>query len=65
MFVRRQGKEGSGNHVIILDFKSNNCVRFISLYLCFIRQGRSTPRDMFRRQLEVIKNAMTDDIIIM
>jgi exonuclease III len=63
--VRCQDLEGVGNHLIILDIKSNKDVRIIGLYRCFVSQDGATPREMFKRKLYVIKNAMTDKSVIL
>jgi hypothetical protein len=33
--------------------------------ICFVSKERAMPREMFRRQLDIIKNAMTYNIVIM
>ena len=60
-YVRRTDLEGIGNGMVVIDFKSLKDYRLVNLYRVFNPQNGRTPTENFIAQLQLIKNAITQD----
>ena len=64
-YRRMKHLEGSESHIIIIDLEGRCPVkRIINVYRSFNPQNNASARENFIYQLEVIKNAMTTDCLI-
>ena len=58
--------EGLNSHLVILDIVNGcNIKQIINIYRCFNPQGIVTPREMFKYQLSLIKNAMIPKTVVL
>ena len=64
-YVRRQDLEGTNSNMIIMDIKLNKTLRIINMYRSFNPQNNVNPREKFIYQLDLIKNAMTQNTILL
>ena len=64
-YVRRIDLEGNGLHLIIFDIKTVVDLRVINVYRSFNPPNNGNPRDYFLSQLEHIRNAYTQNTILM
>ena len=64
-YKRRVDLEKEGLHVIILDVESSPPVRIITIYRTFNPQCGCTPRENFRKQLNIINDATTPSTILL
>ena len=63
-YKRNVNLEGKDSHLVIIDIKGNSEIkRVINIYRCFNPVGNVSPRDKFKYQLNLIKNAMTPKTI--
>ena len=60
-YVRKTDLEGVNNGLVIIDFKSLKNYRLINLYRVFNPQNGRTQTENFLNQLQLIKNAITQD----
>ena len=65
-YERKINLEGNDSHLIIIDCENGlkNKKRIINIYRSF-NPANETAKDLFERQLRLIKNAFNDDCIIM
>ena len=52
--------EGIDNHLVIIDFNASNPYRAVNLYRSFNPPNAETQMQHFQRQLELVRNAITD-----
>ena len=65
-YTRNLALEGNDSHLVIVDIADGIDInRIINVYRCFNPQGNVTPRDKFKYQLALIKNAVTRKTIIL
>jgi exonuclease III len=64
-YKRRSDLEKKNLHIIILDVGSTPATRIITIYRTFKPQDASTPRENFRRQLNVINEATTNSTVLL
>jgi len=64
-YKRRVDLEKEGLHVIILDVESSPPIRIITIYRTFNPQCGCTPRENFRKQLNIINDATTPSTILL
>ena len=64
-YVRRANLEGSNSNLLVIDILHGSTTRIINLYRSFAPQDNIGQREKFRYQLELIKNAMTQNTIIL
>ena len=64
-YKRRVDLEKEGLHVIILDVESSPPIRVITIYRTFNPQCGCTPRENFRKQLNIINDATTPSTILL
>jgi exonuclease III len=64
-YVRRKDLEGVNSHITIIDLKSKNDYRIINLYRSFNPRNDYTPLELFKYQVNIIKNCLTDRTIIL
>ena len=65
-YTRNFALEGNDSHLVIVDIADGIDInRIINVYRCFNPQGNVTPRDKFKYQLALIKNAVTQKTIIL
>ena len=64
-YLRRLDLEGVNSHMVVIDVKSNPGLRLITLYRSFNPQNQLHPRDFFKYQLELLKQATHDNTIIL
>ena len=64
-YIRRSDLESPDLHLIILDLKTKNKVRLITIYRTFNPQDDSTAREFFRKQLRAINEATVETTILM
>jgi hypothetical protein len=63
-FTRRKDLEGMNSNLIIIDIIQNKPVRLINIYRSFRPQDNVTPREKFKYQLGLVKNAMNLSTIL-
>ena len=64
-YKRRFDLEKTNLHTIVLDVGTTLVTRIITIYRTFTPQNKSTPRENFREQLNVINNATTNSTILL
>ena len=64
-YVRRKDLEGVNSHITIIDLKSKNDYRIINLYRSFNPRNDYTPLELFKYQVNIIKNCLTDRTIVL
>ncbi len=64
-YKRRVDLEKESLHVIILDVESSPPIRLITIYRTFNPQCGCTPRENFRKQLNIINDATTPSTILL
>ena len=65
-YTRRHELEGVDAHVIVIDIiGTRKTTRLINIYRTFAPQEGISPRDKFKMQLRLIKNALTNNTIVM
>ena len=64
-YKRRDDLEGSNNHLVIIDLLGTTLLRIITIYRSFKPQDNTTPREKFEMQLNLIKNSITSNCVIL
>ena len=65
-YTRKRNLEGKDSHLVIIDFEENSEIkRIINIYRCFNPNGNVTPREKFKYQLNLIKNAMIPKTVLL
>ena len=64
-YLRRRELEGQDSHLVIIDLLGSHFSRIINLYRSFTPQHDVTQRDKFGYQLDLIKNALTTNTILL
>ena len=65
-YKRNVKLERKDSHLVIIDIEGNSEIkRVINIYRCFNPVGNVSPRDKFKYQLNLIKNAMTPKTVIL
>jgi hypothetical protein len=64
-YKRRNDLEKPNLHLIILDIQTNTQVRVITIYRTFRPQDASLPREHFRKQLQLVNEATTNNTIFL
>ena len=59
-YVRRKDLETKNFHLVIIDINNVTNYRLITLYRSFASQNNSTPTERFIKQLEIIRNALSN-----
>ena len=64
-FERRKDLEGINSNLMVIDILQDKHIRIVNLYRAFKPQNNVSPRNKFQYQLELIKNMMCANIIIL
>ena len=63
-YIVNKNLEGTNSNLQIIDIDQTPKLRIINIYRSFNPQGGVTQREKFKYQLQLIKEAMTENIII-
>ena len=64
-YIRRRDLEGVNTHLVIVDVKCDKKLRIINIYRPFNPQDNVSPRDFFKCQMDLIKQAYTNNTILL
>jgi exonuclease III len=64
-YLRRLDLEGVNSHMVVIDYKSNPGLRVITLYRSFNPPNQLQPRDFFKYQLKLLKQATHSNTLIL
>ena len=65
-YRRKKSLEGVDSHLVVIDIEvRSDFRRIINIYRCFNPQEGITPREKFKTQLKLIKNAMIPNTIVL
>jgi hypothetical protein len=64
-FVRRHNLERTNNHPVIINLVGGAKTRIITLYRMFRSQGKMNPKEKFEAQINLIKDAFTNNGILL
>ena len=64
-YTRRHDLEISDCHIVIVDIIADKKIRIINMYRSFHPPGGVPVGDFFKKQLQIVKNAICDNCIVM
>ena len=64
-YTRKFELEKPDHHVVVIDINAGVNLRIINLYRSFRPQGGISPQSLFSAQLEIVKNALVKNCLVM